>query len=271
MSASIVAQHLKAPAASDVLKFLRASGSQCLTVWRHDQEELRVISVSDAGGIGGPPTENGENVQNAHLILVADDEIGQGLHTKVRLDKDSTPKHHHSCGGPLGASALSTPRFWEKQSRCLQGVADAEWAQIMIQVALNQAVITRDVTRGTLRCQVVLCSDCILSNRLPLDHSIDAKSVFYAPIKECAGSRKDRPTEVDLAIVRETLKAQGSHIRWILHPLMPADSMTKVDPSTENDALRHLLRIGKLVWDEETIRRSAGSQSSTARRQWRNS
>ena len=56
-------------------------------------------------------------------------------------------------------------------------------------------------------------------------------------IKECAGSRQDRRIAVDLAIVRVTLKGQGSHIRWIPHPLMPADSMTKVDPSTGNDAL----------------------------------
>ena len=42
-----------------------------------------MISASDAGGIGGSPTENGENVQNAHFILVADDEIRQGLHTKA--------------------------------------------------------------------------------------------------------------------------------------------------------------------------------------------
>ena len=32
--------------------------------------------------------------------------------------------------------------------------------------------------------QVVMCSDCILSKRLPHDHSIGAKSVFDALIKE---------------------------------------------------------------------------------------
>ena len=88
-SASILAQHLKAPTVSDVLianrvvKFLRSSASQCLTIWRHDPKNLRVISVSDAGGIGGPPTENGENVQNAHLIMIADDGIRQGVHFKA--------------------------------------------------------------------------------------------------------------------------------------------------------------------------------------------
>ena len=88
-SASILAQHLKAHTVSDVLianrvvKFLRSSASQCLTIWRHDPRNLRVISVSDAGGIGGPPTENGENVQNAHLIMVADGGVRQGVHSKA--------------------------------------------------------------------------------------------------------------------------------------------------------------------------------------------
>ena len=117
--------------------------------------------------------------------------------------------------------------------------------------------------------QVVLRSNCTLSQRLPYDHSIDAKSVFDALIKECAGNRRDRRAAVDLAIVREILKAQGSHIRWIPHALMLADSMTKADPSAGNDALRHLLRTGKLVWDEETIRQSAhlGRTKAVSRRQ----
>ena len=70
--------------------------------------------------------------------------------------------------------------------------------------------------------------------------------------------------------MREELKAQGSHIRWIPHPHMPADSMTKADPSAGNDALRHLHRTGKLVWDEETIRQSArlGRTKAVSRRQF---
>ena len=187
--ASILAQHLKAPTVSDVLianrvvKFLRSSASQCLTIWRHDPRNLRVISVSDAGGIGGPPTENGENVQNAHLTMVADDGVRQGVRVSV----------------------LSTQRLREKRSRCLRPLADAEWAQIMIQDILDQTVTVRDKTGGNLPFQVVLRSNCTLSKRLPHDHSIDAKSVLDALIKECAGNRQDRRTAVDLAIVRETL------------------------------------------------------------------
>ena len=145
--------------ANRVVKFFRASASQCPTVWCHDQKELRVISVAES----------------------------EGSH---------------------GERSKGTERSFD---------LDAEWAQIMIQDVMNQAVTTRDMTRDILPFQVVLRSDCILSNRLPHDHSIDAKSVLDALIKECAGSRQDRRTAVDLAIVRETFKAQGSHIRWIPH------------------------------------------------------
>ena len=109
-------------------------------------------------------------------------------------------------------------------------------------------------------------SDTVSKSKERLEPSFDAKSVFDALIKECAGSRQGRCTAVDL---RETLKAQGSHIRWIPHPLMPADSMTKAGPSAGNDALRHLPRTGKMVWDEETIRQSArlGRTKAVSRRQ----
>ena len=124
-SASILAQHLKAPTVSDVLianrvvKFLRSSASQCLPIWRHDRRNLRVISVSDAGGIGGPPTENGEHVQNAHLIMVADDGVRQGVHSKAST----------LAGATIAMAAA---------------LADAEWAQIMIQDILDQTVTVRD-------------------------------------------------------------------------------------------------------------------------------
>ena len=144
-SASIVAQHLKAPTVSDVLianrvvKFLRSSASQCLTIWRHDPRNLRVISVSDAGGIGGPPTENGENVQNAHLIMIADDGIRQGVHSKATTLMWRSARCKRAVNSTLAGETIAMSA----------ALADAEWAQIMIQDVLNQTV-TRDTTGGTL-------------------------------------------------------------------------------------------------------------------------
>ena len=128
-SASILAQHLKAPTVSDVLianrvvKFLRSSASQCLTIWRHDPKNLRVMSVSDAGGIGGPPTENGENVQNAHLIMVMDDGVRQGIHSKASTLMWRSARCKRAVNSTLAGETIAM----------FAALADAEWAQIMIQ------------------------------------------------------------------------------------------------------------------------------------------
>ena len=157
-SASILAQHLKAPTVSDVLianrvlKFLRSSASQCLTIWRHDPRNLRVISVSDAGGIRGPPTENGENVQNAHLIMVADDGVRQGVHSKASTLMCSA-RCKRAVNSTLAGETIAMSA----------ALADAEWAQIMIQDILDQTVIVRNTTGGTLPFQRWFCAATALS------------------------------------------------------------------------------------------------------------
>ena len=114
----------------------------------------------------GLPRRTVKTYRKGHLILVADDEIRQGLHTKASplMWRSARCKRVNStlAGETIAMSAA---------------LADVVWAQIMIQDALNQAVTTRDVTRDILPFEVVF-SDCTLSNRLPHDQSIDAKSVF---------------------------------------------------------------------------------------------
>ena len=107
--------------ANRVVKFLRSSASQCLTIWRHDPRNLRVISVSDAGGIGGP-TENGENVQNANLIMVADDEVRQGVHSKASTLMWRSARCERAVNSTLAGETIAMSA----------ALANAEWVQIMI-------------------------------------------------------------------------------------------------------------------------------------------
>ena len=116
--------------ANRVVKFLRSSASQCLTIWRHDPKNLRVISVSDAGGIGGPPTENGENVQNAHLIMIADDGVRQGVRSKASTLMWRSARCKRAVNSTLAGETIAMSA----------ALADAEWAQIMIQDILDQTV-----------------------------------------------------------------------------------------------------------------------------------
>ena len=143
-SASILAQHLKAPTVSDVLianrvvKFLRSFASQCLTIWRHDPRNLRVISVSDrlVELEGDHPQKNGENVQNAHLVLIADDGIRQGVHSKATTLIWRSARCKRAVNSTLAGETIAMSA----------DLADAEWVQVMIQDILDQTVTVRDTT-----------------------------------------------------------------------------------------------------------------------------
>ena len=63
------------------------------------------------------------------------------------------------------------------------------------------------------------------------------------------------------------MKSMRSSIRWIPHPLMPADMMTHADPGRSNAALTRLARARMLCWDDRTIAActKAGRSKSVSR------
>ena len=81
---------------------------------------------------------------------------------------------------------------------------------------------------------------------------IDAKSVYDALQKESSGSKQDRRTAVDIAIIRQSLIHPNSSIRWVPHPFMPVDSLTKADPAKCNAAMDHLIKTGKVSLVDES-------------------
>ena len=70
---------------------------------------------------------------------------------------------------------------------------------------------------------------------------VDAKSVFDTLLKQTADSKQDRRTAVDVALLWQSFENTGTEIRWVTHPRMPADIMTKSDVSKGNDALGDVL------------------------------
>ena len=70
---------------------------------------------------------------------------------------------------------------------------------------------------------------------------VDAKSVFDTLLKQTADSKQDRRKAVDVALPRQSFENKGTTIRWVTHPRMPADIMTRSDVSKGNDALGHVL------------------------------
>ncbi len=81
---------------------------------------------------------------------------------------------------------------------------------------------------------------------------VDAKSVFDTLSNNTSWSKADRRNAIELAIIRDTMSALGSQVRWVPHGRMPADAMTKIDPARGNLALSEMLRRGTMcLMDEE--------------------
>ena len=59
-------------------------------------------------------------------------------------------------------------------------------------------------------------------------HVVDAMSIFDALEKECIGTKGERRTAIELAIVKEDLFHGGCRVRWVPHTKMLADMLTKL-------------------------------------------
>ena len=64
--------------------------------------------------------------------------------------------------------------------------------------------------------------------------------------KESLGSKQDRRTSLELAIVVRSMRKARAGIRWVPHAKKIVDCMTKADVDKGNDALLQMLRSGTL-------------------------
>ena len=79
---------------------------------------------------------------------------------------------------------------------------------------------------------------------------VDAKSLYDHLCKETIGGQ-DKRTAIEIQIIREDLNSLSGKIRWVDHPAMVADSLTKVKGS--NESLYRMMQTGrfKLVAEED--------------------
>ena len=98
-------------------------------------------------------------------------------------------------------------------------------------------------------------------------HVVDAKSMYDSLSKEVPGSKQDRRSGVDLAIIRESMGQSGTVVRWVPHQLMLVDCMTKSDVAKGNYALTSTLKTGymRLVVESTEMSKRKGTKSGLSR------
>ena len=79
---------------------------------------------------------------------------------------------------------------------------------------------------------------------------VDAKSLFDYLSKETIGGQ-DKRTAIEIQIIRQDLRQLQGEIRWVDHPAMLADPLTKVKGSTQ--PLLELLNTGEFSISAEAV------------------
>ena len=253
---SILASRLKNATIHDVaclnklISHLRNTGNRPLVLHRFDNERMTLVSASDAGGADGkPPAEDShelqDTIQGAWLIMAADKVPSASSRTRVSILSWRSAKLKRRVSSTLASEALAFS----------QALGELEWIQIMIKDVIYGDVNRCDWSQSLLPYIGVLKNDCLLSKALgdllPQCGIIDAKSLFDALKKANPPSRQDRRTAIEIAIIIEAMRKSKSLLRWMPHPRMVADVLTKDDLTKSNGALEELFRTSTLaLWDE---------------------
>jgi hypothetical protein len=199
-----------------------------------------MITFSDCGGVGSTPKGG---AQGAWLVGVCESKVRDGQRSRMSVLSWKSARIKRAVNSTLAGETLSL-------SACL---GEAEWVSLLLYDAHHGNLDLRtwreqvsDITSG-------LSDDSEMQARMQGVHVVDAKAIFDTLHKLTAGSQADRRTAIELALIRQIFSRHGSEVRWIPHPKMPSDCMTKADVSKSNDALSHLLRHGTVsLVDEST-------------------
>eukprot|EP00439_Symbiodinium_sp_Y106_P059202 s5068_g8.t1 len=258
--ASIMASRLDQATVSDALivnqcvNHLRNTASRALTIWKIKPDQLSFIVVSDAGGIGAKHETQDElglpadATQGAWMVVAAEClPIGE---QKVR----ASPLRWRS--SKLKRKVYST--FGGETQAMLQGLAEADWLQIMLRDALHHDVKLRDWRNSLSPHMLVMRSGVEAPSRQPQCSVTDAKSLFDCLLKEHPQGRQDRRSALELAIIVKDLQETKSMVRWTPHQKMLVDALTKVNPLKSNGALDCFLKTGLLSLVDERLVLSGG-------------
>ena len=112
-----------------------------------------------------------------------------------------------------------------------RGLRDLLWAMVTLQEFVDGRFVLHKWPERLSGSEAIALigakSDKTLKESLAI---VDAKSLFDYLSKETLGGQ-DKRTAIEVQIIREDLNAIAAEVRWVDHPAMLADGMTKLKGS----------------------------------------
>ena len=85
----------------------------------------------------------------------------------------------------------------------------------------------------------------------------DARCLYDQLSRDCPGIARDRRCAIDMCIIKEELEECNGKVRWVDHPAMPVDALTKLEGNLE--CLQRVMATGCYSLKEEGIQLLARS------------
>ena len=192
--------------ANKVARHLRSTACSCLTIWPLDLSAVTMVTCS---GAGGPGSAKRDGAQGGWLVMLGESRIKDNRRSRVSLLSWRSQRLRRVVSSTLSAETLS-----------LSGaLAEGQWLWLVFRDALCGDVRGPEWWNSGTACPfaVALADECSLAEASEGVAVVDAKSLIDTLSKNCGGAKADRRNAIEMAIVRDTMVAEGTVIRWVPH------------------------------------------------------
>ena len=251
---SLIMAHTNDPTIADlvdanrVVELLKSDPHLGIRIPHVPVERVRWVSVSDASWAN--TTEDKSQV--GWLVGLADSSVSEGSQASFGLLSWKSVRAHRVIPSTLSAETYSLS----------QALGECEWLRGLFEEMVNPKFsivewASRSRHRGLLVAARTSDNTSTLKECLCV---VDAKSLYDHLRNETAGMASDRRTAIEIQIVRGSLDAQCGEIKWVGHPGMYADCLTKRNGN--HPLMQHLLRTGRLAITKDAVSGSPEGETS---------
>ena len=204
-----------------------------------------VVHLSDAGHANGTP-EHDETMRyrsvGGYFILLANKGILEGKEVRANILAFHSGQTKRVCRSTLAAEA----------SHLAEAVEAGDWIIVVLEEALTGKVDLKNWPE-------------VIQQR-PRVYVTDARSVYDYLQKDASSTSSDKRMAIEGALLRETVRQPGAHVRWIDGMQNMSDVLTK--QAADREVMKEFLRTGQigLTQSDANVKLKEKKQAERARR-----
>ena len=151
-------------------------------------------------------------------MICADESIPSEGSGKMNLLHWRSGKMHRIMNSTLAAESQSLSK----------GLSELAWTITVYKDMVTEGFDLREWQQSLRDQRIVTLTKDDMDETLKRSLCVvDAKSLFDHLVKETVGCTDDKRTAIEMQVIRQTMQETGSSIRWVPHPKMFMDCLTK--------------------------------------------